>query len=921
MAISGAYHRLLRMQDVVDGRHLIVAFFFEKSGQHLLRSPEGMYRAILCQILRTASWIAHSVLKFDRQITNKFKRNGSGQINYKSILYYVLRQRCQGVDRITIFVDALDECPDYQRLELDIFFDNLINSDEFPNLRICLSSRTFGATYWRWLRPSAFSNPGDGINTGEVPQVEVHLENHDAIRAYIDQTLQPYRTVTLELAEAKEKIVRMSQGIFFWAVSMVERLADDLKIQASQLRIRHQPVPDGLVETYREIIRTAKERSTAFRLFQWMLLAPDLGLQGWRDLMPFLQDKTPRSLKEARGRKSKNWAMNSSAISGDDDWITELRQIICRVSLGLAQVAPLSTTSLEEPIADYHSAAGEAGSWVTADGNKWVVSPVHDSVRQFLRDDLGFTILGNHFEDNPHGEGLMIVMMTCLDFINAREFSGLDVISDARSISRSEESSDSLLSHGDGSARTSITSGSISSAWSFRTKNDLHSTRSHSSETSGGSSTASVEESQLHEANLQIAILAHLKEEAQRCPASRQDQNIRIKDWLEGLGEALDDPNPEGSSSSQNSIRSTRLDIWSSELLSYIMTAFPDLCKMAEKAGVDPRPVIIRLREDGLWARMRCLCEATGNDTTLKNWAESQGLHTWVTYLACLARTRVNPYKSSSSRNSNLFKFTRSEGLDMNLEYCLDGGIHSFFEVESACPRAPLRDPFPQPKGIEFKLIATARDKKLNDHLRIQLRDAMYQDNEPQKGKFIPYRMLRNIFTEEVLANLLQRQTGLASNKVNEVRESYIRILGILLLMGKVPQIEQLFEREMSDACLPIKVKFEGTKSEDSVSLESQVPGKGTFDIRGMKIRQCDEFEHLQWVFLSPFFAKPDGRLQHYKLVSDKQPLPILEPEIPKSRWTGPGYELQEKVRFHPDSFDFDEGKFEEDEVSDNVMT
>lgn len=916
-AILGVYHRLISEPDVMRKNHLVAAFFFEKSGEPLLCDSNGMYRSILSQILRADVRIAGRVLKEYGHVLIKIKRAIGMQgdlkhlqelrFDFRSMLSYALKLSCQYFRRVSILVDALDECSDNEKGEFDTFFVELITSDKFRNLRLCLSLRNFGASYWHWLRPSAVYKPKDGWL-----EIEVHLENHDAIRTYIDESLKPYRSVirVLELADTKEKIVKMSQGIFLWASSMVQRLIEDLKKQAGQLKIRQQPIPNGLKKNYRDILLTAEEPSKTFRLLQWIVLAPDLGLNAWRDLMPFLQDKVPRSLKGSTGRarKFRDWTTTLSISVEDDDWVTELRQMICRVSLGLAHVAPFSRTSLEIPIADDHSAAGEAGSWVTADGNEWVVSPVHDSVRHYLQHDGGFSILGVYFQRSHRQEGLMMAMMTCLDFISAKEFSGLNRASNERSTPNSEGSSDSLLSNGDASARTSITSGSISSAWSLRPRNVSDETRSQESESSGGSSTISaeeLEEIQMDEANFQIPVLGHLKEEALHSQVPCQDNTKRIRDWLQSLGEAQEDPNTDISSYFQILTRSTTSDTWAPELLAYIMTAFPGFCKAAEQAGVDPMPVIVRLREDGLWARLRCLLEITGNNNSLKHWADSQGLHTWVTYLAC---TRVNPYRISGPQNSNLLKFTRAKGLDINLEYCLDGGT-SLLRLESLGPPQTSSLRSTESRAIDAALIDPEVNENFCNNLRMELWNSISLDTEPGMRKFIPHRTLRSILTEDVLASLLRIRTGLDPSKVHTVRQSYIRVLGILLLMGKVSQIEQMFESEMSDACLPIKVKPQGTKTWDIVSLESRVPGKRKFSMGGMDSRQWDEFENFQWTFSSPFFAKQSGHLQHYKLVSRKQPLPILSFGREKVRRSGLEHDLPERIWFHRDSFDFKEGK------------
>lgn len=970
-AILGAYHQLLREQDVVEGNHLVASFSFENSGEPLLRSADGMYRTILYQICSTESWIARKILE-----TNSNATIGNGStvkmqeiiehhrrrlLDYKSLLLSALRHSCKHFQRVTVFVDAIDECLDYDWLEFDHFFHSLIHMEEFKNLRICLSSRVFGASHWSWLRLPGLSEPESGQDAKRNPVIDVQYENSDAILTYIDERLRLYSRDTDELLDTKEKIVKMSQGNFTWVKSVIDRLIGSLREnQTGQPEIPSQPVPSELRDVYVKILRTAEEPLRTWRFFQWMLLAPDLGLHGWRDLIPFLSDKAPQSLKKARHSKSKDWARDLGTVSEDDPRITELRRIICQISLGLAQVAPLSQNRHDGAIGDYHSTAGEAGSWVTADGNKWVVRPVHDSVQQFLEHENGFDELNSKVK-NHRGEGLMMAMMTCLDYLNVREFSGLNMISNAGIFSQSEGSTDSLLSDGDASVRESIAGRSVSSAWSIgrrsfesaqptrrrrpgsfestqsirsrprsfestqsnrRRPGSFESTRSvrrrpRSVESTwyvprglviydspppsaydAYSTTTSSEESEVREGHLQTAVLARLKTEAEWHPGPPQDKRGRIDDWLQCLEEVFDIPNPESRPSSQVSTRSTALDIWPSEFLTHVITSFSELGKAAEGAGVDPTAVIIRLREGRLWARLRCFCEATGQ--TLTQWAESQGLQTWVSYLA---RTKANPYSCPNAGEVKNSHSSRWKDFDLNLNYCFDGGTRSLLHLESS---RPLQQ-FPSTRlGNPEPDLA---DLDIESRLEGQLWYAMFQDDDPLTARFIPYRSLRTILTTETVTDLLREQPVIDVDKADEIRTSYSRVLGILLLMGKASYIYQLSEVEMNDACLPIKHTSRRLKhgSGQLNLFESQVPGKGHFIVIGLEVSQCRQFEGLQWSFLSPFLAKSGGHLQHYKLVSRYQPLPIVAPQVRTMSQTSLGQEFHDRVRFHVESFDFGE--------------
>ena len=68
-------------------------------------------------------------------------------------------------------------------------------------------------------------------------------------------------------------------------------------------------------------------------------------------------------------------------------------------------------------------------------------------------------------------------------------------------------------------------------------------------------------------------------------------------------------------------------------LLPYILTTFSIHARSAENEGANATGILLRLHEGGLWKRWLCLNEMP-QDIMLINWAEAEGLSSWVTHLS-----------------------------------------------------------------------------------------------------------------------------------------------------------------------------------------------------------------------------------------------------------------------------------------------
>lgn len=319
-AMRGAFHQMLEQQDVRRGTHRLAAFFFDNNNEPLLRDPNGMYRALLYQILKGQRDIIRRVIKthcVDADGGRGKQPHLYSEYDYRGLLLDTLRDTCQYSRCTTVFIDALDECLDTHSLDLDRFFHDIIRADDFANLKICVSSRNLGGIRWLWLGQLNTSRYESSAVKFHSPTIEVERENCGAISTYLDERLRLYSLDATELGEIKDKIRNMSLGIFLWVESITDRVVEDLrKTKHGQLDVRSQPVPGRLKNLYTDILRTAEDRAKTWRFFQWLFLAPDLSLRAWRDLIPFLQEEPPRSLKKSRN--SEDWATGLNAFIGDD---------------------------------------------------------------------------------------------------------------------------------------------------------------------------------------------------------------------------------------------------------------------------------------------------------------------------------------------------------------------------------------------------------------------------------------------------------------------------------------------------------------------------------------------------------------------------------------------------------------------------
>ncbi|KAE8444211.1 hypothetical protein EG329_000808 [Mollisiaceae sp. DMI_Dod_QoI] len=155
---------------------------------------------------------------------------------------------------------------------------------------------------------------------------------------------------------------------------------------------------------------------------------------------------------------------------------------------------------------------------------------------------------------------------------------------------------------------------------------------------------------------------------------------------------------------------------------------------------------------------------------------------------------------------------------------------------------------------------------------------------------------------------------------------SYCKIFAILLKCNQGKSIIRFLDQNIDDSNLPLQSELRDRNY--IISLK-----KGLFTIKDWAAHDWQNFFRWQWSFMTPFFARPDGKVLHYCLKS-KDILPIIatedyEREEKDHRENGNGSETQEplqikrkyaaygghstvsKIKLNPLSCDFGEFPFQ----------
>ena len=333
------------------GDDTLISFFFNARGEGLERSTEGMYQSLLVQLLEKIPRL-QSVLDKQRQRNN-------WPIEILSGLFREAVISLEN-DRLTCYIDALDECGEAEIRNMIEVFEDLTESAiaESVDFRVCFSSRHY---------------PRISIDTCLELVLEGQEGHEGDIAAYIQKKL---KVSTRSKSAMAVEIQERASGIFLWVCLVIRILNEDIDHgDARKIKTRLKEIPDGLDRLFQDIIARGTRKDTH--------LIPTLQL-----IMFTRRPLTCRELYHAIMYTPNN---EPGLVSAHEKFGTDTAEnFLLNSTKGLAEATR---------------------------GKQPKVQFIHESVRDYLR-TTGFKNLAPHLTENLSGLTHEFLKQRCLEFVS-----------------------------------------------------------------------------------------------------------------------------------------------------------------------------------------------------------------------------------------------------------------------------------------------------------------------------------------------------------------------------------------------------------------------------------------------------------------------------------------------------------------------
>ncbi|KAK2016451.1 hypothetical protein LZ32DRAFT_493309, partial [Colletotrichum eremochloae] len=237
---------------VISDWHL-VSYFFNARGEALEKTPLGMLRSIVYQLLLTDDAMYEHFRPY--YLTANLEGDWQWrQSELQDFLRWVVTQPLS--KPFLLLIDALDECNESDVRDVVKFLESLsiLASQAKTRLKICLSSRHY---------------PSITIRKAVELTVENSADHEKDISKYINEELA---VIDVDIIS---EIRRKADGIFLWVVivvSMLNKAYDEGQVEA--MRATLEEVPADLEAMFSAIL--SKDMSNAaetVRMLQWVLLS------------------------------------------------------------------------------------------------------------------------------------------------------------------------------------------------------------------------------------------------------------------------------------------------------------------------------------------------------------------------------------------------------------------------------------------------------------------------------------------------------------------------------------------------------------------------------------------------------------------------------------------------------------------------
>lgn len=251
-----------------DNQGIQLDFFFTARGTEMQRTPLGMFRSLLNQIFLYDATIRSQVREAYEHRCKLFGWEEGIWTWPQTMLEELLVDTVlSSRQRVTIFVDALDETGDVSAPQIASFFHQLLDRAERKNaaIRICISCRHY---------PIICS----------TQTLEIHVEHHNGkdIATYIRDILAQIEVEDSLSEDTRQVLIKrltqQANGVFQWVrliMPLTRRRIHEGETSEDICSWLHE-VPDGLEDVYRYILKEVidvRNLKQSFSLFQWLSVA------------------------------------------------------------------------------------------------------------------------------------------------------------------------------------------------------------------------------------------------------------------------------------------------------------------------------------------------------------------------------------------------------------------------------------------------------------------------------------------------------------------------------------------------------------------------------------------------------------------------------------------------------------------------
>ncbi|EJT73268.1 ankyrin repeat domain-containing protein [Gaeumannomyces tritici R3-111a-1] len=247
-------HALRHCEEVFDD-HLIVTYFFNARGEIFEKTPLGMLRSIVYQLLDKDDTLYERFLPiYEKQRVCKEGEWAWSRAQLEDFIRSVVNKRQS--KPLLLLIDALDECDNRDVRDVVDFLEILsINAVQVGvTLRTCLSSRHY---------------PNVSMRKTLELTVEASAEHEMDIVTYIKRRLEGHDN------DIKAKVWRKAGGIFMWVVivvSLLNRAYNDGRLEAMHKAL--EEVPANLEEVFNKLLsKNDPNKAETIRMLQWVLLS------------------------------------------------------------------------------------------------------------------------------------------------------------------------------------------------------------------------------------------------------------------------------------------------------------------------------------------------------------------------------------------------------------------------------------------------------------------------------------------------------------------------------------------------------------------------------------------------------------------------------------------------------------------------